>query len=393
MTRKIKIKSFIVKIHLWLGLTSGLLVFFLGITGCILAFQLEIENATQEYRFTQVREEPLLLPSVLKNIADKEVPNKHAHSISYEPGKSSQVIYFSESPSYYYCVFLNPYTGEVLKTKNMDQDFFRIMVMGHYYLWLPPTIGQPILASATLIFVIMLITGLFLWWPKNKAAAANRFTIKWNARWRRVNYDLHNVIGFYISWITIFIALTGLIMGFIWFSKSIYWISSGGEEMKFYTESFSDTTNQVSSNSTILAMDQIWINTKKANLDYKGSIEVHPPVDQNSSIEIALNPLPGTYWKTDYLFYDQYTLKEIPVEHIYRKYEQASFADKIMRMNYDIHVGAIGGIVGKTIAFFASLFASSLPITGFLIWWGKRNKRKKEKRLDNCDTKKLEHFL
>jgi uncharacterized iron-regulated membrane protein len=49
-------------------------------------------------------------------------------------------------------------------------------------------------------------------------------------------------------------------------------------------------------------------------------------------------------------------------------------------MNYDIHVGAIGGITGKVIAFLASLMAASMPVTGFMIWWGRR-KKTKEKRL------------
>ena len=44
-------------------------------------------------------------------------------------------------------------------------------------------------------------------------------------------------------------------------------------------------------------------------------------------------------------------------------------------MNYDIHVGAIGGILGKIIAFIASLVIASLPLTGFLIWWGRKKKK------------------
>jgi uncharacterized iron-regulated membrane protein len=47
-------------------------------------------------------------------------------------------------------------------------------------------------------------------------------------------------------------------------------------------------------------------------------------------------------------------------------------------MNYDIHVGAILGLPGKIIAFLASLIPASLPVTGFLIWWGKKKKGKKE---------------
>ena len=45
-------------------------------------------------------------------------------------------------------------------------------------------------------------------------------------------------------------------------------------------------------------------------------------------------------------------------------------------MNYDIHVGAVLGLPGKILAFFASLIAASLPVTGFVIWWGRRKKSK-----------------
>ncbi len=362
--------------HLWLGLISGLLVLFLGITGCILAFEREIENLTQEYRFVEEQANSKLEPSNLKRIADTQMPGKKAHSISYEPGKASKVVYFAFDPEYYDIVFLNPYSGEVLKVKDMESDFFKIVINGHYYLWLPPNIGQPILASATLVFVVMLITGIVIWWPKNKAASKNRFKIKWNARWRRINYDMHNVIGFYISWFAIFLAITGLIMGFQWVASSVYWTTSGGDKLQVFEETFSDTTSVKKPNVQQDAIDKLWLITKKENPNYPGSIEIHPPIDENSSIEVALNPDTETFWKTDYIYYDQYTNIEIPVTHIYGRFQNVKMADKIMRMNYDIHVGAIWGIWGKILAFFVSLFAASLPVSGFLIYWGKRNKKK-----------------
>ncbi|MFC1223951.1 PepSY domain-containing protein [Pedobacter sp. BG31] len=52
-------------------------------------------------------------------------------------------------------------------------------------------------------------------------------------------------------------------------------------------------------------------------------------------------------------------------------------------MNYDIHVGAILGLPGKVMAFFASLIAASLPITGFIIWWGKKKKNKNHSATKN----------
>ncbi|WP_316796602.1 PepSY-associated TM helix domain-containing protein [Pedobacter agri] len=380
MSDKKKNKTFkywVGRIHLWLGLISGLFVCFLGITGCILAFEKEIEYFSQPYRNLAIQNQPLLPPSQLKQIADKALPNKHAHSVTYQPGKATQVVYYNFDPEYYYIVFVNQYTGEVIKVKNMNDDFFRIVIMGHYYLWLPPEIGQPILTTATLLFVILLFSGLILWWPKNKAASKQRFTIKWNAKWRRVNYDFHNVLGFYITWIIIFIALSGMVMGFQWFAKSVYFVSSGGKTLNQFEETYSDTTRNTKLKLNASAADQIWKSYIDADPKFNGSLDVHVPENEKASIEVAKNPDSDTYWKADYRYYDQHTLKEIEVKHVFGKLKNASVADKIMRMNYDIHVGAIAGLPGKIIAFLASLIAASMPVTGVLIWIGRNKKKKK----------------
>jgi uncharacterized iron-regulated membrane protein len=376
INKKYRFKYWIGQIHLWLGLTSGLFVCFLGITGCILAFETEIENDTQSYRFVEAENRPYIEPSKLKAIADSKVPGKHAHSVGYEKGKATTVVYYAENPEYYWIVFLNPYTGEVLKVKDMDQDFFRFIIDGHYYLWLPPAIGQPVLGTATLMFAFLLCSGLILWWPKNAAASKKRFSVKWSAKWKRLNYDLHNVFGFYLTWILIFIAFSGLVMGFQWFARSAYWITAGGKSMVQFEESFSDSTlvNTVAGRKP--AIDILLARTMKENPNYPGSIEVHVPDGPKAAIEVALNPDTETYWKADYLWYDQYTLKEMEVKHSYGRFANTNFADKMMRANYDIHIGAIAGLPGKIMAFLASLVAASLPITGFLIWRGRHKKKK-----------------
>jgi uncharacterized iron-regulated membrane protein len=86
------LKVWIGRIHLWLGLTSGLFVLFLGITGCILAFEREIEDLVQPYRFTPVQAKQMLPPTKLKQIADAALPHKKAHSISYQTGRTAQVV-------------------------------------------------------------------------------------------------------------------------------------------------------------------------------------------------------------------------------------------------------------------------------------------------------------
>jgi len=364
------------KLHLILGLASGIIVCILGITGCILAFEREIEDATRPYKYTEEWQLPYLPPSRLQEIAVQALPGKKLHSISYEQGKSAVASFYNGDPEYYYLVYIHPYSGKVLKVKDMSRDFFRIVIGIHYYLLLPPKIGQPIVASATLIFVILLITGIILWWPKNKAARKQRFSVKWNASWKRTNYDLHNVLGFYMSWIIIFIALSGLVMGFQWFSKTVYWVSSGGRSEIAFSMPQSAKPYTAADTSEPL-IDKVWKLTNQKQPGFPGIIEVHMPDDSIAALEVAMNPDGRTYWKADYIYYDQNTLKEIPVKHAYGLKKNASAAQKLQRMNYDIHVGAVLGLPGKIMAFCASLICASMPVTGFLIWRGRRKKKKK----------------
>ena len=370
-----KFKKSIGKIHLWLGLSSGLLVFIIAITGCIYAFEAEIQDLTQPYRFVERQQQPVLPPSQLKAIAEKELPGKKIHAVLYaKPGKASQVIFYNLEPEYYYLVYLNPYTGEVLKVKDARAGFFPFILDGHFYLWLPREIGQPVVATATLVFLVMLISGLVLWWPRNKKATQQRFSIKWSARWRRRNYDMHNVLGFYATWIAIILAVTGLVWGFTWFAEGYYQLA-GGEKSLLYTEPESDSTFR--STSDIPAIDRLYTAMRAENPTAE-VLEVHIPETAASPIEVSINPDDETYWKADYRFFDQYSLKELSVDHIYGKHADASVADNLMRMNYDIHTGAVIGLPGKILAFFASLIVASLPITGFYIWWGRRQKEKQK---------------
>ncbi|TLV00833.1 PepSY-associated TM helix domain-containing protein [Dyadobacter luticola] len=374
-------KKLIGKIHLYLGLVSGILVFVIAITGCILAFEQEIKAITQPYLFHEKQEGGKILPpSALAAIAEKELPGKKANGVLYDvPGRNAQVGFYNLDPEFYYVVYLNPYTGKVAKVWNEDDDFFHLILHGHYYLWLPEKIGQPVVASATLIFFFMMISGLVLWWPKNKSAAKQRFSIKWNAAWRRKNYDLHNVLGFYIMSIGVVLAFTGLVWGFQWFSQGVYTLT-GGEGSDLYYNPTSDTTVVSTVSKPMQAVDRAWFTLQKEYPKYS-SLNISIPHLRSESIFSYVNFREGTYYNVDYNYFDQYTSKKINATGPYSgKYSEVNLAQTLRRMNYDIHTGAILGLPGKILAFFASLICATLPVTGFVIWWGRKNKGPKKAR-------------
>lgn len=280
-------------------------------------------------------------------------------------------------------VYMNPYTGDILNVKSVSRsdspDFFRWILNGHRALWLPYDIGRPIVGVAVLIFVVLLISGIVLWWPTKwiKSIIDKSFKIKWDASFKRVNYDLHNVFGFYSCIFLFFISVTGLVWSFGWWSKSLYWVTSGGKPLVESRESpKSDTT--IIKEFNITTADKVLLNIRKENPQAAG-ILISIPGKPADPIGAFVYKRKHTYYNMDRYSFDQQTLKEISIKTPFSgKYIEANIPDKIRRMNYDIHVGSVLGLTGKFIAFFASLISASLPITGFIIWWGKQKFGKKK---------------
>lgn len=367
-------KELIGIIHRWLGLASGLVVFIVALTGALYAFQAEIQDLTQPWRFVDATGSAPLPPSRIRALADQALPNRLLHSVHYlEAGRSVVATYYAPTDTYYYGVYVDPYRGQVLRVVDFNQTFFRWVLNGHYYLWLPPAIGQPLVASATLVFVLLLLSGLVLWWPKNRKGVRQRLTVNWSARWRRVNYDLHTVVGFYALTIGLLLGLTGLVWGFRWVASAMYWSTSGGAALVDYAEPASDTSRSATAGP--LPIDQLWQRVLREQPGLQ-SVEVHFPATPAAPVLISTNTRIDNTWQTDHRFFDQYTQRELAVNHPYGRYRQATVADKIARLNYDVHTGAVLGWPGKLLMCLASLVCASLPVSGALIWWGRRNKKK-----------------
>ena len=275
-------------------------------------------------------------------------------------------------------VFINPYSGQVLKSvvnHNGDFDFFRLVLSGHRTLWLPREIGSPIVGYSVLIFLITLITGVILWCPRSwtRKALVQRLTLKRPFTFSRLNFDLHNVAGFYAALVLAVLCFTGLIFSLNWFSRGVYSITSGGEELKPYVLPVSDTLQVV--NRVTNPLDRLYTQLRLEEPAAK-TFYFALPGQADGVYRVSVVHKRGSYYRTDNLFFDRYTLVSLKGAGSYAgKYTEASPADKFRRMNLEIHDGRIWGLPGKIIMFLASLTGASLPVTGFIIWYRKRRKR------------------
>lgn len=370
-------------LHLWLGLGSGIVVFIVSITGCFYAFQQEIKDALEPWRFVEAQAKPYVPPSQLLDTALVHMPGAKPTGLTYSNAEGAAAVGFESGEHSFTAVFLNPYTGEFLyKQQSIGEgqfDFFRFIIDGHRALWLPYNIGRPIVGAATLIFLVLLVTGLVMWWPKkwNKSNRDKSFKVKWSGSFKRVNYDLHNVVGFYSLTLAFVLAVTGLVWSFEWFADSLYYVTSGGEEHPEHSHPHSDITKAgISAADTVSMLDKAWYKTKAQEPNAQGWYMTPILEDKDDAIEIIAYQDHGSWYNRNEYYYDQYTLEPFRVQG--DRYSEASFADQLYLLNYDIHVGAAWGLPGKVLAFFISLICASLPITGFLVWWNKKKKANKK---------------
>lgn len=123
--------------------------------------------------------------------------------------------------------FINPYTGEITGIDDGKGFFMKIMRLHRWLLdeykrdgsfaW-----GKTIVGYSTLVLAIIIISGLVIWYPRNKKALKNRLKIKTKAGWFRFLYDLHVSGGFYAALLLLILALTGLTWSFGWYRDAFY---------------------------------------------------------------------------------------------------------------------------------------------------------------------------
>ena len=396
-TNKSRLRRISDRLHLWLGIASGLVVFHLGITGCIFAFQKEItEFIHRKEVFVEVpANRKTIALSTLTATAEKALGDKKKITFlssyaqpdrawefgTYKAGNPDAFWYF-DSIDYYDVVLINPYTGKVTLVADYKYEFFSIIKMLHWSFLINHPIGQQIIGWSTFIFVFLLISGMIMWWPKNlkKSNFDKSFKIKWKAKFKRVNYDMHNVLGFYVMIICLMLALTGLVWAFQWFQSTVYVVAARSTTPPKQPEAKSDSTKTI----TPIPFDVAFETAKKTFKD-ADRIGMSPAAGGTTPIYATGYRGAETYWNFDVLLFDQYTGKLLARKNQTEK----NAGEALIGMNYDIHVGAILGLPGKIMAFFASLIAASLPITGFIIWWGKKKKKKNPAVAENKHTSNL----
>ncbi|GGA78571.1 membrane protein [Flavobacterium palustre] len=379
-------KKKILWLHKWLGLISGLVVLIVSLTGCLTVFQDELQLMTHPEKFfieqpVESSSKPIALTQLIA-IAQKQLntgekvsrvevfPQKDRTWIFRAVKTNKDAFLYSDYFVYHKRVFVNPYTGKVLVVENTKMNFFQIVLQLHMNLLLGKNYGHFIVGFSTIFFAVLCLTGIVLWWPKKwkPKTIKNSFSIKFKASKKRFNYDLHNVLGFYSLLFALLFAFTGLMFAFPAFKKAISnQLNSLDNEEKEVSLPFVPQKS-----ATVLDNGLNYVLTKHSSADQL-SIRLEKDVKEPQGIQVRIekNRTGVFYW----YYFDQLSGQLDKL----KSSNNLQLGSRVASLNYDLHVGSIGGIYTKILAFFASLVCASLPITGFIIWWNKYKKSNAKK--------------
>jgi uncharacterized iron-regulated membrane protein len=197
-------KRALLTLHKWAGLVAGLFLFLLGASGSALVFENGIDRALNpSFYYVQPKGERLPLSDLL------------ARANAADPTDPVGGIRIADAPDQAYelsararrSIMVDPYTGRILGTRDREKSLARWLHLLHTR-FLAGERGELAAGWLSVIMLGLALSGLYLWWPRRL------LSVKTAASWKRANFDLHNVVGFYSSAVLTLIAFSAILIAF-----------------------------------------------------------------------------------------------------------------------------------------------------------------------------------
>lgn len=284
---------------------------------------------------------------------------------------------------------VNQYTGEVIgnisEVKGATASFMKTMFSLHRWLLLDKVekpifgelenrkLGSYITGAATILFTLGVITGMVIWFPQRVKSWRQGLKVKWSGSWKRTNHDLHNSLGFYACIFLFLMGITGPQWSFPWYREALR--KSLGTYQPEGFEPPKDPVSTVIAGAAPLNLND-YLKKADAALPYTGDYSISLPKDSASAITVMKNKI-GFFAPAagDKVLLDQYTGTVLQKE----VFSDKPFNERVSGSIKALHLGDVYGMFTKIIYFLACLIATSLPVTGTLIWLNKLKKKRKKK--------------
>lgn len=222
--------------HLIVGLAAGLIVFIMCVTGAALTYQRQLQYwaDTHHYRVDAAPKAARLPVDDLVALVESTSPTPgetSAVSVAYRADPTLPValsVRMGDSTS---TLYANPYSGQVLgpATGQAMRRVFSSILSWHRWLALTGehrSAGRALTGASNLLFLLLVLSGLYLWWPASLTWRRLRQTLWFRTGLppRARHFNWHNVLGFWTAIPMLVLIGSGLVISYPWASNGVYWM-------------------------------------------------------------------------------------------------------------------------------------------------------------------------
>ncbi|MHC2145592.1 PepSY domain-containing protein [Pseudomonas sp. 210_17 TE3656] len=373
------VKKSLFQLHWFFGITAGLVLALMGITGAIWSFQDELlQLFNPDVLKVEVRQEGALpMPELVRRIEAEQGDKVAMLSVQPRSDKAARV-FFTPPPGERRGLmrYADPYTGK-LQGEVAGQGFFDLMLQLHRFLAMGDT-GRQITGACTLMLIFFCLSGLYLRWPRKALNWRVWLTLDWAKKGRAFNWDLHAVFGTWCLLFYLLFALTGLFWSYEWYREGLNKLladgpAAGEQHKRGEGRGRPGGAPGKDAKPLVVDYDAIWSNLQAAAGPTMVSYNLRlPPAGgqpatlfyllEGAEHERALNTLTIDPANGQVKKHDRYTDK--------------SFKAQLLASVYALHVGSYFGLTGRILVTIASLTMPLFFVTGWLLYLDRRRKKR-----------------
>jgi uncharacterized iron-regulated membrane protein len=198
----------IFQIHLWTGVTIGLYVIAVCLSGVALVLADNLQSDVRESGIDSAHSAPLPYQELVTR-AQRAHPGENVVSIDGRQQNMGFVVLYMDNPVETRLVYMSRHSGRIVADVLPSQahPYFAFFRRLHVEL-LGGRTGELVNGAGGVLLSLMCATGIVIWWPGRKTWK-EALRVQWRARWARLNWDLHTAVGFWTLSLTAMWALTG----------------------------------------------------------------------------------------------------------------------------------------------------------------------------------------
>lgn len=377
--------------HLCIGVAAGLVIFTLSATGVIMAFERQIVTwADGGYHIAPPSGSRRLAIDVLlakAQSAQGSAPTRIL--LRSDPALPIEFSFGRERTA-----LLNPYSGEILTDSSRSRAFFAQVESVHRWLAMPDEkrdLGQGITGACNLAFMGLVLSGPFLWWPKEWTWASVKKVLLFRsgANLRVTLWNWHNVFGIWCVVPLFFIVITGVVMSYPWANDLLYRATGNvppPQQHRFVAEErTAGPTHEQDAQARREGKNRTAGLHRMALDDLFARAEAQTPGWRS----VALRMIGPTRGSTTFSIdagsgrpdlRSQLTLNSETGEVIrWERFESYNLGRRMRTWGRFAHTGEAGGVAGQTIAALAATGSSILAFSGLclslrrlIVWTRKR---------------------